>query len=179
MTARGARRKSCTRPAPAAAGTVDAAADRGRFYEEPLTYLYSGYHTSKVKDGSRRKIRRECRREWGANYAKPVGAPTRHCDEYPFAGTYQNAALVDESSPYSFVVRVVNAAHNVKAGQILRCSALATTAAQRRASNGSPAVGRSTCIRPPGSSLLQPVPIGYHARLLGELLTTAGRLWCG
>jgi hypothetical protein len=92
----------------------------GRLDDRPLTRMYSGYDTGKKIDGSRRKIRRVCRQNWGAAYTAPLtpGGPKRQCDEYPFATTYENAALVDENTVWSFAVEAIAGTHNETAGRL-------------------------------------------------------------
>jgi hypothetical protein len=41
------------------------------------------------------------------------------CDEYPFASTYQNAALVDEQTGFTFAVRRIMASHNLAGGNLI------------------------------------------------------------
>lgn len=90
----------------------------GKFKESTLSYLYSGYDVEKKKEGSRRKVRRACVDEWGSKYTVKDGVKMQ-CDEYPFASTYQNAALVDERKGFTFGVRRITASHNGAGGNLI------------------------------------------------------------
>ncbi|WP_410659588.1 hypothetical protein [Amycolatopsis sp. lyj-112] len=89
----------------------------GKFKESTVSYLYSGYDIERKKDGSRRKVRRACVDEWGAKYTVKDGVKMQ-CDEYPFASTYQNAALAKEK-PFTFGVRRIKASHNIAGGNLI------------------------------------------------------------
>jgi hypothetical protein len=91
----------------------------GRFNESTLTYLQESYDTGNKKKGSRNKIRRVCRKVWGATYTVRNGI-AQECDEYPFASTYQNASYVDNNSVYSFAVRQIPADHNQEGGKLIK-----------------------------------------------------------
>ncbi len=85
---------------------------------EPLHRLYKDYDTENDIDGSARKVRRACQVRWGAGYTLNAAGEILQCDEYPFKTTYENSARVDDSSPYTYAVRAINALHNETAGQI-------------------------------------------------------------
>ena len=91
----------------------------GRFRETTLTYLYPGYDVGNTKNGSRNKVRRVCKAEWGAKYTKDANGNARQCDEYPFASTYQNAARVDESTKWSYAAKAIAGPHNEAGGRLL------------------------------------------------------------
>ncbi|MFT7871244.1 MULTISPECIES: hypothetical protein [Amycolatopsis] len=85
---------------------------------EPLHRLYKDYDTENDIDGSSRKVRRACQVRWGVGYTLNAAGEILQCDEYPFKTTYENAARVDDSSPYTYAVRAINALHNETAGRI-------------------------------------------------------------
>jgi hypothetical protein len=89
----------------------------------PLHRLYHGYDTKKTIAASRRKVPKTCRRYFGQHYttrpinpARPLGA--YECDEYPFAATYENSALVDSNTVYDYAVRAIKRDHNRAAGTV-------------------------------------------------------------
>lgn len=86
--------------------------------QEPLHRLWKGYDDGNKIAGSRRKVRSACRFFFGVNYTKGQNNTKFDCDEYPFATTYENAAKVDEASPWSYAVKALNASHNRSAGAI-------------------------------------------------------------
>lgn len=97
----------------------------GKFNEDPLHRLYHAYDVTRTGpsswkgrriQASRRKINRVCRQEWGANWRKGPNNTVLECDEYPFATTYENSALVYDDGPYSYAVRPVQREHNGAAG---------------------------------------------------------------
>ncbi|GAB2968175.1 hypothetical protein GCM10027184_16490 [Saccharothrix stipae] len=88
----------------------------GRFGESELHRLYKAYDTNKKIPASRRKIKRTCRDYFSSNYTRGPGGMKMECDEYPFATTYENAALVDPQSVWNYAVRPVPRTDNGAAG---------------------------------------------------------------
>jgi hypothetical protein len=67
----------------------------------------------------RTKIQMECRRLYGIDYTTNPSVCTKapcDCDEYPFAGTQQNAESVTDAKAATYVVKPVNRHQNRSAG---------------------------------------------------------------
>ncbi|GAB2957815.1 NucA/NucB deoxyribonuclease domain-containing protein [Saccharothrix stipae] len=84
----------------------------------PLHRFFGDHDPNNKIRGSRRKTQTVCRKYWGVNYATSVPGTPRECDEYPFATTYENAALVDENTMWNFAAAAISRSHNKKAGEI-------------------------------------------------------------
>ncbi|MEW2576793.1 NucA/NucB deoxyribonuclease domain-containing protein [Streptomyces syringium] len=94
----------------------------GRDPQHPLTRLY---HDSKRRNDNREWAKRVCRQVWGNNYPKDPQNPNvkRECDEYPFASTYEGAALrkyVSTAPENNFSARPIVDTENRAGGNILQ-----------------------------------------------------------
>lgn len=87
----------------------------GQTVSDPLHRTVS----STRADKNRSAAKKQCRRYWGANYANGG----KECDEYPFASTYEGAALPEydsEAKKFNFSVKPINGTENRNGGLILQ-----------------------------------------------------------
>lgn len=71
-------------------------------------------------DANRTAAVKQCKRYWGANY---TASGTKECDEYPFASTYEGAALPDydpEAKKFNFSAKPIAKDDNRAGGLILK-----------------------------------------------------------